>query len=59
MSATDAEHFRKELVRTGLTQSACARLLDVHDRTVRRWHAGDALLPYVVRLALAAIPDAT
>ena len=44
--------FLAAIARLGLTQSGAARELRVDPRTVRRWVAGDAPIPYAVNLAL-------
>lgn len=36
----DADAFRAALAGFGLTQGALARLLDIDERTVRRWATG-------------------
>jgi DNA-binding transcriptional regulator YiaG len=43
--------FRAELSRLGLSQQAAARVLEVTDRTLRRWARAGA--PRAVELALA------
>lgn len=49
---TDADKLRSELTRLGRKQRELARELDIDDRTVRRWCAGDSPVPAVVWLAL-------
>ena len=52
---TDATRLRAELARLGLSQRGLARLLDLSDRTIRRYCAGTEDVPRVVWLALSAI----
>jgi DNA-binding transcriptional regulator YiaG len=47
--------FRSELSRLGLTQAGAAAFLDVDERTVRRWAAGDKPVPKTVELLLAKL----
>lgn len=49
----DADAFRAALTAFGLTQVACARFLDIDERTVRRWATGDAGVPRSVALLFA------
>lgn len=51
----DADYLRAELLRVGLSMNALARLLEVNQRTVRRW-VEDTPLPYYARFVLAALP---
>lgn len=46
------DELRAELKRLGLTQNGAARFLDVQERTVRRWAAGDQPVPRAVELLL-------
>lgn len=46
------EQLRTILDRLGLTQTRAAHFLDVDDRTVRRWIAGDVVIPRPVELLL-------
>ena len=50
---TDADKIRDAITRLGTTQRGLARLLEVDERTVRRWCAGDVPVPAVVWLAIA------
>ena len=52
---TDADRLRHRLTALGLTQRGLARQLDVDERTVRRYCAGDVAVPRVVWLALDAL----
>ena len=48
--------YMAELVEsTGLTQKKIAEILDVNERTVRRWVTGASVAPYVVQFALEAL----
>ena len=47
-----ALQFRKLLEKAGLSQSEAARLLDISDRMMRRYVAGDSVIPRVVIYAL-------
>lgn len=51
---SDADRLRAELERLGLSQRGLARELDLDERTVRRWCAGDSPVPRVVWLAIRA-----
>lgn len=48
--------FRSELGRLGISQAAFARALGEHERTIRRWAAGDGArgipLPVVILVRL-------
>jgi DNA transposition AAA+ family ATPase len=44
--------LRKLLEKAGLSQSGAAREIDIGDRTMRRYIAGDLPIPKVVELAL-------
>jgi DNA-binding transcriptional regulator YiaG len=58
-----AEEFRALVGELGLSQTDCARLLDVNDRTVRRWWSGETpplpvagrFLRYMVRARVSPI----
>lgn len=49
---TDANKLRDTLARLGLSQRGLARELEIDERTVRRWCAGDSDVPTVVWMAL-------
>ena len=51
------EYLRELLARAGLSQRGAARLLDVHERQMRRYLAGDAEAPYCVQYALEGLAD--
>lgn len=44
--------LRIELTRLGLSQVGAARLLDVDERTVRRWATGEIPVPQAVAMLL-------
>lgn len=52
---TDADRLRAELARLGLSQRAAARELEIDDRVVRKWCAGQGTVPSIVWLALEAL----
>lgn len=54
---TDAQRLRDWLARAGLSQRGLARELDVGERTVRHWAAGDTPVPRVVWLALERLDE--
>jgi DNA-binding transcriptional regulator YiaG len=47
--------FRAELARLGLSQVGAARFLEVDPRTVRRWAAGEVIIPKAVEMLLARL----
>jgi DNA-binding transcriptional regulator YiaG len=47
-----ADEFRAALAALGLSQVAAASALEVDERTVRRWTAGERAIPGPVRVAL-------
>ena len=51
------EYLRELLARAGLTQRGAARLLDIRERQMRRYLAGDAEAPYCVQYALEGLAD--
>ena len=51
---TDADRLRSMLAAAGLSQRAAAKLLNIDERTMRRYCAG-ATVPRVVTLALRAL----
>ena len=46
------DELRAQLDRLGLTQVGAARLLDVDERTVRRWATGNVPIPRAVEMLL-------
>lgn len=44
--------FRAALDRLGLSQAGFARALGEHERTIRRWSAGDTRVPNAVAILL-------
>lgn len=44
--------LKRALKRVGLTQRVFARAIDISERQVRRWVAGDSPVPRVVQYAL-------
>ena len=52
MTADELKQARKAL---GLSQMALSRALGVDGRTVRRWEAGDSIIPPFLPLALEAV----
>lgn len=52
---TDADRLREQLARLGLSQRGLARLLELDERIVRRWCAGEGPVPKLVWLALEAL----
>lgn len=55
--ATPGAAFRAALSAAGLSQRAAAAALDINERTVRRYAAGDLPTPRVVTLALERLRD--
>src|SRR6187399_2462767 len=51
----NAEEFRAELDRRGLTQVDAAKRMGVNDRTVRRWVLGERPIPPIVNKIVATI----
>lgn len=49
---TDADRVRDLLARAGVSQRGAARYLEIDQRTLRRYCAGDADVPQVVMMAL-------
>lgn len=47
-----SDAFRAALDRLGMSQVGLARALDVDQRTVRRWAAGQAPIPKAVQMLL-------
>jgi hypothetical protein len=47
-----SQQLQRAIVDLSLTQSALATALDISDRTMRRYIAGDAPIPRVVELAI-------
>jgi plasmid maintenance system antidote protein VapI len=54
---TDAERLRAKLAEAGLSQRGAARLLEIDERTMRRYCAGEYPVPKVVWLALERLAD--
>lgn len=54
-SATPLEQLKKAIAATGLSDRAFAALIDVDERTVRRWLADDREIPGTVRVVCRAI----
>jgi DNA-binding transcriptional regulator YiaG len=52
---TDADRLRDTLARLQLSQRGLARALDLDERIVRRWCAGQDRVPRVVWLAIDAL----
>jgi DNA-binding CsgD family transcriptional regulator len=54
-----AKELKKLLKRgaTGISQREMARLIDIDERTMRRYVAGDLPIPRVVQLAVSCIVD--
>jgi ribosome-binding protein aMBF1 (putative translation factor) len=52
---TDADKLRDQLARLGISQRGLARELDLDERTVRRYCAGELPVPRVVWLSLEAL----
>lgn len=52
---TDADRIRETITALGTTQRGLARLLDLDERTVRRYASGQQPVPAVVWLALEAL----
>jgi DNA-binding transcriptional regulator YiaG len=52
-----AAQLRAILDRLGLSQVGAARFLDVDDRTVRRWIAGDIAVPRPVEMLLRLLDE--
>lgn len=50
--------LRQRLTTAGLSQRAAARLLDINERTMRRYAAGALPIPKTVELALQVISGA-
>jgi len=48
--------FRSHLSRLGYSQAGFARLMDVDERTVRRWGTGETPIPKSVRMLLDGEP---
>ena len=53
--STDADRLRATLAALGLSQRGAARDLGLDERTVRRYCAGELVVPRVVWLALAGL----
>ena len=51
-SVSDAEGIRAQLEAAGLSQRSGARALDIDERTMRRYCAGDLPVPTAVTMAL-------
>ncbi len=49
---TDADQLRAQLEKSGLSQRGAARELDIDERTMRRYVAGELPVPRVVDYAL-------
>jgi DNA-binding transcriptional regulator YiaG len=49
----DQDQFRFALDKLGLTQVGAAHLLNVNERTLRRWATGDQPVPLAVAYLLA------
>lgn len=56
MNAATFTKLREQLL---LSQSALAELLGINTRTVRKYEAGDLQIPGPVRVAIAAIAEAS
>lgn len=52
MAPLSADEFRAALAALGLSQVAAASALEVDERTVRRWIAGERAIPGPARVAL-------
>jgi hypothetical protein len=52
---TDADRMRAAIAKLNTTQRGLARALDLDERLVRRWCAGQDSVPRVVWLALEAL----
>jgi hypothetical protein len=50
--------LRQRLTTAGLSQRAAARMLDINERTMRRYASGALLIPRTVELALQVISGA-
>lgn len=49
--------LQKLLDRAGLSQRGAARALDINERTMRKYVAGDQAIPKVVELAVRCIAE--
>lgn len=49
------DDLRATLARMNLTQTRAAKLLQIHERTMRGYAAGRAIIPRVVQLALRGL----
>ena len=49
------KQLRATLARIGLSQRAAARLLDINDRTMRKYVAGDLVIPELLVWALRGL----
>lgn len=54
---TDADRITELLNAAGLSQRGAARELEINERTMRRYCAGDSPVPRVVFLALERLRD--
>lgn len=54
---TDAQRLRDLLLKAGLSQRGAARELEVDERTMRYWCAGDGKPPRMAILALERLVD--
>lgn len=52
MSDMTGPELRRTLTALGMTQGSFARLIEVSDDTVSRWHTGQRAIPKVVALYL-------
>ena len=55
----NAEQLRKLLARLGLSQRGAAKLLDIDERTMRRYVSGKGSIPKAVELALLGMKGGT
>jgi DNA-binding transcriptional regulator YiaG len=54
---TDADWLRAQLTALHLSQTALARALEIDERVVRRWAAGQERIPKLARLAVERLVD--
>lgn len=52
---TDADKIREAITRLGTTQRGLAAMLEVDERTMRRYCAGEYPVPAIVWLAIEAL----
>ncbi len=51
-SRWNRDDLRECMEKNGWTQAGLAKLLDMDERTVRRWASGETDIPHIVTLAL-------